>query len=110
MSTDTTADSVEWEAIARREVAENHRQFFEEEVDAHLSAYLRELREPGHVEAEREALFKILHRLSTASELLGDAAEDVGALDEEDADALREGARAMSNAAHAVTDRDLDTN
>ena len=107
MSTDTTADSVEWEAIARRELAESHRQFFEEEVESHLTAYLRELREPGHPEAGREALLKILHRLTTATELLVDDARDVGTLDAEDAELLKEGARAMSSAALVVGDREL---
>lgn len=100
-------DATEWEAIARRELAEHHRRFFEEEVESHFSAYLAELREPGRPAAEREALLKFVHRLTTASEFLVDDAEEVGAIDTDGAETLGEGVRALSSAAMVVGDREL---
>ena len=100
-------DATEWEVIARRELAEHHRRFFEEEVESHFSAYLTELRESGRPAAEREALLKFVHRLTTASEFLVDDAEEVGALDVEDAETLADGVDSLSSAALIVGDREL---
>ena len=99
--------STEWEEIARRELAEHQRRFFEEEVESYFSAHLSELRKPGGHAAEREALLKLIHRLVTATEFLLDDAEDVGALDAEDSRILCDGVDALSSAALVVGDDGL---